>query len=180
MFKKNVYAFSALLALSCSVYAMEERDDLSSSVERKGNRNALDLRVLHVTQLSQTTAVGEEDFEPFPLVFDFSAASEDFSPKITVSPASSTQRSLFPDGAPATFTLLALRKAADHSNPDLDLRAEALCNFIKHTFFHYQHLLDWESTVVHTLPILAHELDDNSFWKILNESKNKKCLISVT
>lgn len=95
MFKKNVYAFSALLALSCSVYAMEERDDLSSSVERKGNRNALDLRVLHGTQLRQTTAVGEEDFETFPLVFDFSAVSEDFSPKITVSPASSTQSSSF-------------------------------------------------------------------------------------
>lgn len=69
-----------------------------------------------------------------------------------------------------------MRKAGDDENPNKDPRAEALYNFITETFFHYQHQLDWESTIVHTLPILAHELDDDSFWGILSESKNKKKL----
>jgi hypothetical protein len=186
MFKKNLYAFSALLALSCSVYAMEERDDLSSSVESGGGRKALrsSSASRHADELD--TAIGEKTFEPFPkdafltdfpLEFDFSASSESLSPKMTASPASSTQSSLFPDGnAKVTFTLLALRQASGDENPNRDPRAEALYNFIEETFFHYRHQLDWESTVVHTLPILAKELDDDSFWETLNDSKNQKKL----
>jgi hypothetical protein len=171
MFKKNVYAFSALLALSCSAYAMEGRDDLSSSAEKKGGRIALRSSSAswsapepEANRSSPAAVLGEsvdQIFEPFPLEFDFSA------------PASSTQSSLFPDdNAKVTFTLLALRQAGSHDNPIRDPRAEALYLFLQEAFHHHQ--LDWDSTVVHKLPILASELNSPDLWDMFNDSKDRK------
>lgn len=98
MFKKNVYAISAILTLSCSAYAMEGRDDLSSSETNAPRSSSASW---HAPE--PETAIEEDAFEPFPkdtfptpfpIEFDFSADSEGFSPKITASPASSTQSSL--------------------------------------------------------------------------------------
>lgn len=173
MFKKKLYAFSALLALSCSAYAMEERDDLSSSAEKKGDRIALRSSSAawgtpepEANTSSPAAVLGEsvdQIFEPFPLEFDFSA------------PTSSTQRSLFPDGnAKVTFTLRALRQAGSYDNPIRDPRAEALYLFLQEAFHHHQ--LDWNSTVVHTLPMVAEELNSDDLWQMFNNSKGRKKL----
>ncbi|MBX9786825.1 MAG: hypothetical protein K2Y08_05765, partial [Alphaproteobacteria bacterium] len=72
MFKKNLYSFCALIALSCSAYAMLE--DVSSLGEGKGDRNAL---------RAPTASLSIDGQEP-------SEASSS-------SPASSVSSSLFPN-----------------------------------------------------------------------------------
>lgn len=121
MSKKNLYAFSALLTLSCSVYAME-RDDLSSSLgsvfrssSASGDIPGEKPDKTGAQEFFPTAVLGEpvdEAFAPFPSKFDFSALE------------SSTQSLSFPDdNAEVTVTLLAQRDATKITELEAELEA---------------------------------------------------------
>jgi DNA repair exonuclease SbcCD ATPase subunit len=141
MFKNNLYAFSALIALTCGAYAMG--DELSSSEETKGGRNAL---------RASTMSLGIDDQEP------------DETEANTSSPASSTPSSFFPDNdKQVTFTWPALKQAGGFENPTPDPRARALHSFLQEMFSSLM-----KSGVHYELPILPRQLDGN-IWDLTKD-----------
>jgi DNA repair exonuclease SbcCD ATPase subunit len=141
MFKKNLYSFCALIALSCSAYAME--DDLAPSVEEKGGRNAL---------RASTASLSIDDQEP-------SEASQS-------SPASSTPSAFFPNNEEkVTFTWAALEQAGSFQNPNPDPRAKALRGFLHELFSSKM-----KPGVHYELPILQRQLDGN-IWDLMNDKE---------
>ncbi|MBX9786945.1 MAG: hypothetical protein K2Y08_06375 [Alphaproteobacteria bacterium] len=139
MFKKNLYSFCALIALSCNAYAMG--DDLSPTVEEKGGRSAL---------RASTASLSIDDQEP-------AEASQS-------SPASSTPSAFFPNNdEKVTFTWAALEQAGSFQNPNPDPRAKALRGFLHELFFSKMN-----PDVRYELPILQRQLDGN-IWDLMND-----------
>ncbi|MBL8676078.1 MAG: hypothetical protein JNJ47_01430, partial [Alphaproteobacteria bacterium] len=133
-----MYSFCALIALTCGAYAME--DNLSSSEETKGGRNAL----------RASSASWGDDQEP-------SEASQS-------SPASSTPSAFFPNNEEkVTFTWAALEQAGSFQNPNPDPRAKALRGFLHELFFSKMN-----PDVRYELPILQRQLDGN-IWGLVND-----------
>jgi hypothetical protein len=143
MFKKNLYSFCAVLALSCNAYAMLDGDDSSSSVETKGGRNAL---------RASTASLGIDGQEP-----------AEASPS---SPASSTQNSFFPNNdEQVTFTWSALEQAGSYENPNPDLRAQALRGFLQEMCSSMMN-----PGVHYELPLLQRQLDGN-IWDLCQDQE---------
>ena len=132
MFKKNLYSFCALIALTCGAYAME--DDLSSSEEKKDGRNAL---------RASTASLGIDDQEP-------AETSQS-------SPASSTQDSLFSnDEGKVTFTWEALMAAVERG----ESRAINLHGFLMEKYWSDRDQIKWGEKPFYKMPFLQKQLDD--------------------
>lgn len=101
MFKKNLYSFCALIALTCAAYAMED--------EPKSSRNAL---------RASTASLGIDDQEPS----EASQSSPASSTPSAFFPNNDEQ---------VTFTWAALGQAGSFQNPNPDPRAQALYSFLK-------------------------------------------------
>lgn len=131
MFKKNLYSFCALLALSCSAYAMQVlNEDGSVASSSTSKRYAL----------KASTASWGDDQEPT----EASASS----------PASSTSSSFFPnDGEYVTFSTRPLMFAVEQGDP----RAANLHVFLMKTY----HSVIWNPDIVYALPLLQSQLDGN-------------------
>lgn len=115
MFKKNLYSFCALIALSCNAYAMED-----DSIEEKSGRSAL---------RASSASWGIDDQE--------SAETE--------ASLSSPASSFFPDSdKKVTFTWPALQQAASYENPNPDPRAKALHGFFQEMYYSNQVVWDPE------------------------------------
>lgn len=116
MFKKNLYSFCALIALSCSAYAMED-----DSIEEKSGRSAL---------RASSASWGVDDQE--------SAETE--------ASLSSPASSFFPDSdKKVTFTWPALQQAASYENQNPDPRAQALHSFLQEMYYSNQVVWDPET-----------------------------------
>ncbi|MBX9621574.1 MAG: hypothetical protein K2X28_06070 [Alphaproteobacteria bacterium] len=148
MFKNNLYAFSALISLTCGAYAMG--DDSPSLEETKGGRNAL--------RASCASWGGDQESNETEVS--------------SSSPASSTQNSFFPNSEEqVAFTWDALKQAGDFTNRDKEPRARNLTTFLHEIFSSKM-----KAGVLYELPILQNQLDGSFMDLMQHQSQISKAI----